>query len=182
MPKSRATRKPNAVRASCSLGLFVAAFSSACWWLGIRLNLTASMPVGLYRIVQTRTQRNVLVLICLPESIAEFAHERGYVPNGYCHSGVAPLGKSIVAVPGDTVAMTPAGLQVNGSLIPNSRPLPRDGRNRGLPELTTQLSVVPPHQFWVLSQYSNRSFDSRYFGPIPDTSVRATIRPLLTQD
>lgn len=126
-------------------------------------------------------ERNVLVLLCLPKPVAEFAHERGYVPNGFCESGVAPLGKRIVAIPGDTVVMTPAGVRVNGVLIPNSRPLPRDGRNRRLPALTVRLSVVPPHQIWVLSQYSSRSFDSRYFGPIPDSSVQATIRPFLTR-
>ena len=139
------------------------------------------MPVGFYRILGTSTERNVLVLLCLPKPVAEFAHERGYAPNGFCESGVAPLGKRIVAIPGDTVVVTAAGVMVNGVLIPNSRPLVRDGRNRGLPALTVRLSVVRPHQIWVLSPYSNRSFDSRYFGPIPDSSVRATIRPLLTQ-
>lgn len=163
------------------MGLLAAALSSACWWLGVRLNLTASMPVGFYRVVRGATERNVIVLICLPESIAEFAHERGYLPNGSCRGGVAPIGKRIVAVPGDTVAMTQAGLQVNGVLIPNSKSLPRDGRHRQLPELTKQLSIVAPHQLWVLSWYSSRSFDSRYFGPIPDSAVQATIRPLLTQ-
>ena len=155
--------------------------SAVCRCLGIRLNLTSSMPVGFYRILGTSTERNVLVLLCLPKPLAEFAHERGYVPHGFCESGVAPLGKRIVAIPGDTVVMTPAGIMVNGVLIPNSRPLLRDGRNRRLPELSARRSVVPPHQLWVLSQYSNRSFDSRYFGPIPDTSVRATMRPLLTR-
>ena len=181
MTNSRATRTPNALRVCCAFGLLLLALSALCWRLGIRLNLTSSMPVGLYRILGTSTERNVLVLLCLPKPVAEFAHERGYVPNGFCESGVAPLGKRIVAISGDTVVMTPAGVMVNGVLIPNSRPLLRDARNRGLPALTVRLSVVRPHQIWVLSQYSSRSFDSRYFGPIPDSCVRAAIRPLLTQ-
>ena len=181
MTNSRATRTPNALRVCCAFGLLVVALSAVCWCVGIRLNLTSSMPVGFYRILGTSTERNVLVLLCLPKPVAEFAHERGYVPNGFCESGVAPLGKRIVAIPGDTVIMTPAGVVVNGVLIPNSRPLPRDGRNHALPAMTMRLSVVPSHEIWVLSQYSSRSFDSRYFGPIPDSSVRATIRPLLTQ-
>lgn len=158
----------------------VAATPLLAWWLGIRLNLTASMPVGLYRAVSTPIQRNTLVLFCLPESIATYAHTRGYAPNGYCHGGVSPLGKRIVAIGGDTVVMTSAGLEVNGVLIANSKALVRDGRNRMLPVLSVRSSVVPPRYIWVISQYSERSFDSRYFGAIPDSCVRSGLRPLFT--
>jgi len=40
--------------------------------------------------------------------------------------------------------------------------------------------VVEPGSLWLLSGYSVSSFDSRYFGPVPVSHVRAKAVPLLT--
>ena len=176
MTNSRATRTPDALRVCCAFGLLVVALSAVCWCVGIRLNLTSSMPVGFYRILGTSTERNVLVLLCLPKPVAEFAHERGYVPNGNCPSGVAPVGKPVLAVAGDTVVLTAEGVQISGRLLPNSKPLPRDSEGRPLPMLALGRYVLRPGEMWLLSTYSERSFDSRYFGPVRTTGVVAVIK------
>lgn len=147
---------------------------------GLRLNLTGSMPIGLYRVADVPVKRNTTVLACLPPRIAQFAHARGYVPNGYCRSGVAPVGKEIVAVGGDTVTMTAAGIEVNGHLLLNSRPLRSDARGRALPQLEQRSQVVRSHELWLLSSNSARGFDSRYFGALTDDCVVAEIVPLVT--
>ena len=36
-------------------------------------------------------------------------------------------------------------------------------------------------QIWVVSSYSSKSFDSRYFGPVPLQTVREWVRPLITE-
>ena len=149
-----------------------------CWLGGIRLNLTGSMPVGVYRVVHGKPARGAMVLACLPASVAAFAHDRGYVPNGNCPGGVAAVGKLILALAGDTVVVTTAGLEVASRLEPNSKPLQRDSQGRPLPQLALGAYVVQPHECWLLSGYSERSFDSRYFGPVPSTAVIAIIRPL----
>src|SRR5437867_450014 len=113
-----------------------------CWLGGIRLNLTGSMPVGVYRVVHGKPARGAMVLACLPASVAAFAHDRGYVPNGNCPGGVAAVGKLILALAGDTVVVTTAGLEVASRLEPNSKPLQRDSQGRPLPQLALGAYVV----------------------------------------
>jgi type IV secretory pathway protease TraF len=34
---------------------------------------------------------------------------------------------------------------------------------------------------WVISSFNSRSFDSRYFGPIPASSIRSRLQALITE-
>jgi conjugative transfer signal peptidase TraF len=151
------------------------------WLAGLRLNLTASLPVGLYVTSPSPPVRGALVLVCLPAEVASFAHARGYVPRGEeCPNGVAPIGKPVAAIAGDTVAVTPAGVLVNGVAVPNSRALATDGKGRPLARVRVTRCVVEAGTIWIVSSYSRFSFDSRYFGPIEVRQVRATLQPLWT--
>lgn len=154
---------------------------AAGWLAGLRLNLTASLPVGLYLASGAAPVRGSIVLACLPPMVAEFARERGYVPRGdACPGGVVPVGKPILAMRGDTVTVTPTGLVVNGLAVPNSQPLDVDRKGRPLPSVAVGTYVVGSGELWVLSPYSRFSFDSRYFGAIETGQVRASIRRLWT--
>jgi conjugative transfer signal peptidase TraF len=153
----------------------------ACWLAGLRLNLTGSLPVGLYILSRGEPGRGALVLVCLPVSVAAFAKARGYVPRGgSCPVGLVPVGKRICAIPGDTVTVTPTGLIVNGTLLPNSRPLDMDHKGRPLPRLAIGRYVVERDALWVVSSYSPFSFDSRYFGAVRVGMVRTSARRLWT--
>lgn len=154
---------------------------TSSWLMGLRFNLTGSMPVGLYRTTPAPVQRNAIVLVCLPPPWAEFARARSYVPNGPCDGGDAPLGKRVVAVWGDTVVKARRGLTVNGSFIANSEPLASDSRGRALPQLPDGPYAVRYRELWVVSSHSSRSFDSRYFGPVADSRIIRVIQPLLTK-
>lgn len=146
----------------------------------LRLNLTGSLPIGLYLVTDGPPTRGAVVLVCLPATWAEFARSRGYVPEGgSCPGGTTPIGKPVFAVPGDTVTVTEAGLLLNGTVVPNTRPLTSDRRGRPLPSLPEGEHVVRPGELWVVSAYSGLSFDSRYFGVLPLASVRARVRILL---
>jgi conjugative transfer signal peptidase TraF len=151
----------------------------AAWGAGLRVNLTGSLPVGLYRVVPGPVERGTLVLVCLPPTVAAFARARGYVPRGgTCPGGILPVGKLVVAIPGDTVRVTQRGLVVNGMPVPNSQPRPLDRHYRLLPQLARVSYLVAPDSLWVVSPYSPWSFDSRYFGPIAGNAVRARLRRL----
>jgi conjugative transfer signal peptidase TraF len=153
----------------------------ACWLAGLRLNLTGSLPVGLYVASRAAPVRGALVLACLPASVAAFAKERGYVPRGgACPGGVVPVGKPVLAIPGDTVTVTPTGLLVNGAPVSNSRPLAADRKGRPLPQLALGRYDVGPGELWVVSSYSRLSFDSRYFGAVEAAQVRVSVRRLWT--
>src|SRR6266487_7002691 len=106
-------------------------------------DLTSSLPVGLYVISPSLPVRGALVLVCLPAKVGAFAHARGYVPRGEeCPNGVAPIGKPVAAIAGDTVAVTPAGLVVNGVAVPNSQPLATDRKGRPLSRMRVARWVV----------------------------------------
>jgi conjugative transfer signal peptidase TraF len=99
---------------------------------------------------------------------------------GACPGGALPVGKPVAARRGDTVAVTPAGLCVDGVAVPNSRALAADRQGRPLPQLAVGRYVVGPGELWLVSSYSRWSFDSRYFGPVATSDLRATVRALWT--
>lgn len=144
---------------------------------GIRLNLSGSIPMGLYQVVgdAAHLTRGEMVLACLPSEVAALAHSRGYVPRGGgCSGSMAPVGKLVMALPGDTVTVTAVGLRVNNVPVANSTQLKRDGAGRSLPLQATGPHIVAPGTLWLIGS-SGRSFDSRYFGAVQMTSVLARI-------
>ena len=149
------------------------------WSLSLRLNLTTSLPVGLYAVVPGPPTRGALVLACLPPRVAAFARSRGYVPSGdVCPGGILPVGTFIVASLGDTVTVTMGALLVNGAPVRNSRPHAVDRRGRPLLRLALGRYPVARDSVWILSPFSPWSFDSRYFGPVDVGAVRGRLLPL----
>ena len=146
----------------------------------LRVNFTGSLPRGLYRTRGGALSRGAIVIACLPASVGNFARERGYLWRGNCPGNAAPVGKIVVAVAGDTVVTSSAGLTVNGFRIQNTGVLPRDTKGRQLSHMPYATYVVAPGQFWLISSYNSRSYDSRYFGPVPFAAVRSRIEPVLT--
>ena len=161
------------------LGVGVFAVAATGYGLALRLNLTDSIPPGLYRVVDQPFGRGSTVLACLPKPVADFARSRGYVPRGSCEDGSAPVGKRVAAVAGDTIEVLDRGVLVNGQLLPNSAPLARDSQGRALPRLPTAIHVVRSGEVWLVSSHSTRSYDSRYFGGIPESRITARVEPVL---
>lgn len=149
-----------------------------CAWGGVRLNSTASLPLGLYR-VSTAADAN-LVEFCPPEPFSRLSVVREYRNRGNCPDGDNPLLKPIVAKPGDAVVLSQSGLQVNGVLLRNTAPRSQDGKGRPLPHYPFGTYRVDPETVWVASSYNPLSFDSRYFGPISRAIIRDRLKPLLT--
>jgi conjugative transfer signal peptidase TraF len=146
--------------------------------LGIRINTSPSLPLGLYRVTSDR--RDSLIEFCPVEPFAEFAIERGYRDQGICSDGAAPLLKPIAARVGDVVEFSKRGIAVNGRLLPNTAPLGVDTEGRPLIHWRFGRFKVQAGELWVASSYNRRSFDSRYFGPVPVNSVRERLYPLFT--
>jgi conjugative transfer signal peptidase TraF len=149
-----------------------------CGVAGIRINGSPSLPVGLY-LVTAHSDAN-LVEFCPVGPFASFGIARGYRDAGRCSDGGVPLLKPVVARAGDSVEVSAAGLAVNGHLLPNTAPMKRDTNNRPLTGWPEGRYTVAPGSVWVASSYNARSFDSRYFGPVPLTSIRGYVRPWIT--
>ena len=115
---------------------------------GVRLNTSSSMPRGLWLVHDTPAQlhRGDVVAACLWPSEAV----RYYVGRGDCQStSLEPVIKPIVAVAGDTVAITETGVVVNGSPIRHSARLSRDGRGRSMAVLFPPIEGVLPPMDWT---------------------------------
>jgi conjugative transfer signal peptidase TraF len=161
-------------------GLATALAGAGAWAAGLRWNGTPSYPRGLWRIVAPYDPahgRGSIVLFCAPDSpLMRTARERGYLRAGLCPGGAGALLKRVVAVPGDRVTATPKGVSVNDVELPNSRPLPADTHGRPLPR--ARGALLSAGQVWVMSEYSPRSFDSRYYGPIETARIKGVVRPV----
>ena len=117
---------------------------------------------------------------CPAAPFSQLALARGYRDAGACPDGGAPLLKPIIAAASDQVDFSARGLVVDGTSIPNTAPLAVDTKGRPLNHWAFGRYTVPAGEVWVASSYNNRSFDSRYFGPIPATAIRSRVKPVLT--
>ena len=146
--------------------------------VGLRWNGSASIPVGLY---VTGDASNQIAEFCPGDPWAYLSVSRGYRSEpGSCPDGRRPLAKPIVATEGDVVDYSPAGIVVDGILVPNTAPLAVDSHGRPIRAWPFGHYEVQPGMAWVASSYNRLSFDSRYFGPIPISSIRSHLKPLLT--
>jgi len=166
----------------------VAVVLFALWPLGFRWNGSPSLPEGLYATVHQDfwVQTGVfqpeydLVEFCPPQPWGYNALKRGYRDPGICADYGNPLMKPIAARAGDQVELTEAGIAVNGRLLPRTRPRVLDSRGRPMDHYPFGRYVVEQGQVWVVSSWNQKSFDSRYFGPVNMSSVRRYLRPVLT--
>jgi conjugative transfer signal peptidase TraF len=148
---------------------------------GLRVNATASMPRGIWRVeaAGTRIARGEVVSVCLPDTPAvREAARRGYISAGACPGGHEPLLKPIAAIAGDAVTVTGHVIAVNGEPIAVSAPLYSDSAGRPLQPIPAGVYHVPGDTVWLLSAHDPRSFDSRYFGAVPVASIQGIAHPI----
>lgn len=146
---------------------------------GYRVNVSDSLPPGVWQIRPGAPARGSIVLACPPDTpLFRAARQAHYIARGFCPGGMAPLLKPVAAVAGDRVVISSAGISVNGSPIPNSARFAVDGSGRFLPNAPDGVSIVPAGQVWLLSSYNKYSFDSRYFGPVAASRVSGVARPV----
>lgn len=164
------------------LGAALLVAAVVAYAVGVRFTLTPSVPRGFYLQTDDAVEVGRLVTFCPPEDVAAYALERGYLHRGSCPGGVEPLGKYVLATEGDTVILSEEGVQVNGRAVSNSAVYAQDAVGRELPHYAFGEHVVGEDSLFAFSGHHPRSFDSRYFGPVPKSSVRGVLRPLWTFD
>ena len=133
---------------------------------GFRYNITASMPLGFYRIVDQAPRVGSIVVFCPPVD-----HRFTFMPAGSCPHGEAPYMKEVVAGPGDVVVVTKEAVTINGKALVSSASIQRPG----LPH-TFGVRRLGDGELWVYgSGAPENSFDSRYFGVVQRQTVRVVI-------
>jgi conjugative transfer signal peptidase TraF len=147
--------------------------------VGLRVNLTRSFPLGLWRVTPMADELAIgdVILICPPPSPAiHLALERGYIAPGFCPASTSPLIKAVAALSGDHIEIGNS-VSIEGGVLDQYEIAATDTDGRTLAKWSG--GVVPPNEVFLLSPRKG-SYDSRYFGPIPTAGVIGRIDLLVT--
>ena len=142
---------------------------------GLRLvwNATASVPVGLYRIVPGSDFRpGELVAVRPAPALARLMAARRYIEAN------ALLVKPIGAAAGQRVCRTGAIITIDGALVATA--LAADHLHRPLPGWSGCVRLRTGTVF-LLAPRAPASFDGRYFGPVATAGIIGRALPLWTQ-
>lgn len=155
----------------------LAAFAVAFQVLGLRINVTPSIPLGVYVRTSELPRAGLIAEFCpAGMSAHESARYRGF--GLACSDWAIPLLKPVVANEGDDVEFGAGGITVNGLALPNTSPRDRDSSGRPLHGWSAERARVKRGNVVVASTHHPGSYDSRYFGPIPSTQLLSCLRPL----
>ncbi|TKT82453.1 S26 family signal peptidase [Aquamicrobium sp. LC103] len=137
-------------------------------------NVSASLPLGLYRIEPaTGIAVTDIAIVMPPDALAAFLDERGYLPRG------VPLLKRVLALGGETVCRHGNDIIAYGTLYGQARA--RDTHDRPLP-VWRGCHMLRDGEAFLMNWGAADSFDGRYVGPLPVTSIVGRAVPVWTAD
>ena len=135
-------------------------------------NASASAPRGWYWVSHTSHIRaGDVVLAPLPTSIAALADARHYLPSS------VPIIKRVGAIGAGHVCIRGSWVLIDSIIV--AQLLSRDGAGRPLLAWHGCRTLLRGELF-LINTANRASFDSRYFGPIPEASVLGVARALWT--
>lgn len=147
---------------------------------GMRINLTGSMPVGIYKLSRDQSlHHDDLIAVCLPKSLAQHGLKNGYLMSGGCgDSNTMPVLKQLIAMPGDIVEVGLKSILVNVKTYP-AKIQTHDGLGHPL-KIHSQLGVkMMVNNYWIYGSASERSWDSRYYGGVERSDIIGVYKPFL---
>lgn len=154
---------------ACTLGgltaLLVAPIPGA-----LVLNVSSSVPIGIYRLARRAPVVGELALVRLPAQARALAIERGYIGRA------STLIKPVAATAGHVVCRAGLLVDIDGRKLATARAV--DGTGRPMPEWSS-CRRLDGGQIFVLSA-DPKSFDSRYIGVLESTAVLGTAIPVWT--
>ena len=135
-------------------------------------NASTSVPIGLYAMQPvSKLHVNELVVVRPPNSLAIFLDQRRYLAKG------VPMLKRVLALAGQTVCRANRTISLNGIAIGDA--LDRDSSGRALP-VWSGCRVLKDDEVFLMNWQSKHSFDGRYFGPLPASTIVGRAYPLWT--
>jgi conjugative transfer signal peptidase TraF len=163
------------------LGVFVPAVLIAGVFvtMGGIINTADSIPTGLYKKVDKPLAIGKTVLFCPPDK-PEFqeALKRGYIAKGSCPKGYGNQLLKIAAKRKNVVSINAEGINVDGKLLPGSKPAAQDRENRPLPALAVGNYELKENEVLLISESPEFPYDSRYFGVVEADQVESVIEPM----
>lgn len=154
-------------------------------WIGpvipVGINWSSSAPLGLYSTHKpSAIAKDDLVVVCLGRALASTGRARGYLPAGSCPGGTSPILKQVISTAGDEIELRSDAILVNGHVVHRAPARSADSHGRPLAHTPLGRRLVGGGEIWVLGVCRERSWDSRYFGALPLSSIVRVARPLLT--
>jgi conjugative transfer signal peptidase TraF len=140
----------------------------------ILINETPSEPLGFYRLTrhpESHYRRGMYVVFPVPPELRELVYGRHWLRDGI------PLLKEVMGLHGDRVCIYADRFEINRQVVGPIFAVDREGHP--LPQQRGCFEVQPGY-FFAASQHFERSFDGRYFGPLPLAIVTGEARPLWT--
>lgn len=154
------------------------------FWMRAALGLALVAPLSVYAVSRWGIAVDPQIRRCLPDVRAVLIDRHALQPRrGQIAVFVAEqdrhilfppgifVGKVVVGLAGDRVSVTPERTTVNGHVV--GRGLLASAVLRVPPESFARELIVPAGHLWVMGATAD-SFDSRYWGPLPMSSVRGT--------
>lgn len=125
-----------------------------------------SLPLGIYQKVNYQTP---FAISCLTNKVAQQGLSKGYLSAGKCDTGIMPVMKQVLAKQGAVVSSTDAQLLINGN--------PIGALYKTVPFFQKSHAYrMGDDEYLLLSLYHERSWDSRYFGPV---GIEFYVKPVL---
>jgi len=147
--------------------------------VGIKVNMSASIPKGIYIKSRKTMEKGDFVIFCPPNNgIFEMALERHYLPRGYCSIGSAFLFKQIAGEEGDEITSNRQGVIVNKVRLPLSKPFTQDALGMKLPHFIAENYKLKKTELLLMSVQNPLSFDARYFGLINKSKIISVVKPI----
>lgn len=148
---------------------------------GIRFNTTPSAALGIWRVIALDRPVRVgdLVFVCPPDTTASLEGvARRYLRPGLCPGGYGPLIKTVIATGGQRVEID-EHVMVDGVKIAHSGVVESDGRGRSL--RSYQGGVIRQGEVFLHAAFTG-SWDSRYFGPVPENGILGLAAKVLVHE
>jgi len=137
-------------------------------------NVSASVPVGLYKIEPAgQIEVTDLVAVNPPEPLTSFMIARGYIGRD------VPLLKRVMGLPGQRVCRWGRSITVDG--VPIGDALERDRIGRSLP-IWRGCRRIADGELFLMNPDVSDSLDGRYFGPIAARDLVDRASPLWTDE
>ena len=148
------------------VGSFVMFFAAGALFqvLGLRINLSRSAPLGIYRL-ESRGKIERGDCIAVNTEWDKRGIELGI------HKRPHRMLKLVEGVPGDKVEYLEDLLTVNGRRIPGTTIKEKDGQGQKLTHPAYPYVISEDHYLAISVAHEEGAWDSRYFGPVPISAI-----------
>lgn len=136
-----------------------------------------SMPRGIYKEVNRLPAKGEIAASCLTYEVAQHGLERGFFIKGHCDTGIQPIIKPIQAIEGDIVSIEEGEISINGQIVQGFKVHSKDSLGRPIKRFYQGEQKLKKGEFWLMSNYKDNSYDSRYFGAVP---INYIVEPIIT--